>query len=388
MTTDIVISFDTTGSMYSILLQVRNRILEMVDTLFATIPDLRIGIIVHGNYLDEKTTYLSKVFDLSEDRQAIAGFVSSVGVTNGYNGEAAYEHVLWQTRALTWRAGSKRALMMIGDAHGPAPERWGRVEYDAVVNPKRLDWRNEAKVLSSDFGVKIFALHALAHYNYESVPFWKGLASISGGSYLTLDNFSEVVETLKVLFYASSQSSFMTTFVNELVADNQMTAGVAAAVEAVTGTRPAVTKRSLGGRLGAGRVTPPATYGQVDLVPVPPGRFQMLFVPKRMAIREFVEANIGETAFKIGAGYYQLGQKSVEIQGHKKIVLIDKVTGELWTGDAARKMLGLPPTGTVTVNPKRISKMLNQYDVFVQSTSVNRNLLPGDTFLYEVAEFV
>ncbi len=50
---DVVISFDTTGSMSSVLAQVRSKIKQTVERLMGELPDIHIGIIVHGDYCDE-----------------------------------------------------------------------------------------------------------------------------------------------------------------------------------------------------------------------------------------------------------------------------------------------------------------------------------------------
>src|SRR6516164_2039349 len=45
---EVVISFDTTGSMYPVLTQVRRNVEDVVNRLFREIPNIRIGVITHG----------------------------------------------------------------------------------------------------------------------------------------------------------------------------------------------------------------------------------------------------------------------------------------------------------------------------------------------------
>lgn len=49
---DVVISFDTTGSMYPVLTQVRRKVKEAVERLMSELPGIQIGIIAHGDYYD------------------------------------------------------------------------------------------------------------------------------------------------------------------------------------------------------------------------------------------------------------------------------------------------------------------------------------------------
>jgi hypothetical protein len=93
-----------------------------------------------------------------------------------------------------------------------------------------------------------------------------------------------------------------------------------------------------------------------------------------VAIRPFIEAYM---PFKVGTVYYQL-TKTEKVQDHKNICLCDRATGAIYSGTAARDLLGLPHNGLITLAPHN----LGNYDVFVQSTSVNRKLVGGTTVLY------
>ncbi|MFS0518059.1 hypothetical protein ACEYW6_25550 [Nostoc sp. UIC 10607] len=80
---EIVLSFDTTGSMYPCLTQVRRKIKNTVTRLIDEIPLIRIGIIAHGDYCDEGSTYVTKTFNISGDVDAICDFVQNVEPTGG-----------------------------------------------------------------------------------------------------------------------------------------------------------------------------------------------------------------------------------------------------------------------------------------------------------------
>lgn len=90
-------------------------------------------------------------------------------------------------------------------------------------------------------------------------------------------------------------------------------------------------------------------------------------------IREFVE-HCGLT-YRLGSAYYQLTKRE-EIQHQKAIAIREKKSGRVYTGADARSILGLPDM-TVKVSPSANP----DYDVYVQSTSVNRKLVPGTKLL-------
>lgn len=94
-------------------------------------------------------------------------------------------------------------------------------------------------------------------------------------------------------------------------------------------------------------------------------------------IRPFVEAKLGEAMVRGGA-FYQLVKLEPKVQANKRIAIRDKSTGTVFAGDAARQMLALPTIGTVRLAPDD----LGEWDIFIQSTSVNRKLDPNTQLLY------
>ena len=84
--------------------------------------------------------------------------------------------------------------------------------------------------------------------------------------------------------------------------------------------------------------------------------------------------------FKKGRGFYQLTKPEV-IQDYKEVIVRRKTDGAFLTGDKVKEVLSIPKSS------KKFKLDLDEitdFDVFVQSTSVNRVLLPGTEFLYEV----
>lgn len=67
----------------------------------------------------------------------------------------------------------------------------------------------------------------------------------------------------------------------------------------------------------------------------------------------------------------------------------DKETGEMFVGSQVREKLGLQPqTEKGGVNEKLYAKDAKEFRIFVQSTSVNRKLIGGTTFLYEISDIM
>ena len=79
--------------------------------------------------------------------------------------------------------------------------------------------------------------------------------------------------------------------------------------------------------------------------------------------------------YKIGSVFYQL-TKNEHIQSSKKIAIRERNSQTVYTGDAARKMLNLPDH---EVKVQAINHP--DFDIFVQSKSVNRKLMPNTDVL-------
>ncbi|MFJ7336230.1 vWA domain-containing protein [Streptomyces sp. NPDC101110] len=115
------------------------------------------------------------------------------------------------------------------------------------------------------------------------------------------------------------------------------------------------------------------TIKAAGLTPADPSKYQLIPVARDAAIREWV-IECGHT-YQTGAAYYQLS-KSEKIQAQKQIAVLEKKTDRVYTGPQARALLGLPNT-EVRVKPDHN----DHFTIFVQSTSVNRKLVPNTRLL-------
>lgn len=104
------------------------------------------------------------------------------------------------------------------------------------------------------------------------------------------------------------------------------------------------------------------------------GTYVIDTVRRDSPIREYVENSLGMPYVK-GNAYYQL-TKTEEVQDYKDICVRNKATDEVYGGVNARKMLSLP-AGNFKIKPGDF----NKFDIFIQSTSINRKLPKGTDVL-------
>ena len=104
-----------------------------------------------------------------------------------------------------------------------------------------------------------------------------------------------------------------------------------------------------------------------------PSQYKLLYVNRDSAIRPFVEEQTG--SYRIGSAYYQMTKKET-IQAQKMICVLDRNTGSVFAGTEARNLLGLP---NYKVDVRAADH--DRYEIYVQSTSVNRKLISGTKLL-------
>lgn len=361
----LVVTFDITGSMASVLGLVNKN----VKSFFTKLPpDTQIAFIGHGNHSDRnKGLYMSGQFkdlndptllDFLANRELVSGYYG--GSSRGFKGNscsAVYELALNKAKDLKWDVNASKAVVVIGDEE-PSDLSYG------------IDWRKEANDLV-DLGVRLYGVQCLGNRNQY---FYDALAQASDGVRVNLDQFSDVIELLLAICYKEQGGDSLESFAESLKNQNRMSRSLLSAFNLLSS-----------GTIGEKLKLEFVDYSKLsdkDLVPVEPSRFQIMDVDRNQDIKSFVLET--GARFKTGAGFYEL-EKSETIQERKQIVLQEKLSGDMWSGEAARNMIGLPMGVRGTISPRSLpSDLRDKYRVFVQSTSNNRKLMGGSKFLYEV----
>jgi len=93
-------------------------------------------------------------------------------------------------------------------------------------------------------------------------------------------------------------------------------------------------------------------------------------------IRDFILAR--RTRYLKGAAFYQLTKTEARVGPNKMLAVRDRTTGVVYAGKEARTMLGLSSVDNIRLHPGNHGN----YDLFIQSESVNRKLVAGTGVLY------
>ena len=188
---DMVIAFDTTGSMARYINAVKSHVKELIPKLFKQNPDLRIGIVAFGDYCDmpskDRFGNAYQVCELTDDEDILIEFITNAQDTYGGDSNEFYELVIKKiVEETNWREGSTKAVLLIADAE---PHRVGYSYGDRVVN-NQIDWREEAKK-AAEKGIKFDTL------TIDKIGWYKELSSTTNGvsaPFSTSSKTSQLVE--------------------------------------------------------------------------------------------------------------------------------------------------------------------------------------------------
>lgn len=190
---DMVIAFDTTGSMSTYINAVKTHVKELVPKLFSSNPDLRIGIVAFGDYYDMESKdnfgNAYQVLGLTNDENEIIKFINEAQNTGGGDSDEFYELVIKKiTEETTWRQGSTKAVLLIADA---APHEVG-YSYRNIVRNAQIDWREEAQK-ASELGIKFDTMTINPLY----VEWYKKLSATTNGVSVPFKNSGKTSQVIE-----------------------------------------------------------------------------------------------------------------------------------------------------------------------------------------------
>eukprot|EP01103_Thecamoeba_quadrilineata_P012260 TRINITY_DN3118_c0_g1_i1.p1 TRINITY_DN3118_c0_g1~~TRINITY_DN3118_c0_g1_i1.p1 ORF type:complete len:495 (+),score=114.09 TRINITY_DN3118_c0_g1_i1:73-1557(+) len=201
--TDVIFSFDTTGSMYSYLEEVRKNLKAMASKLIKDVPKIRIGIIAMGDYCDDISSYVIKYLDFTNNADEICTWIEKVGSTGGGDSPEAYELALKTARLnFKWASGNK-ALVVIGDATPHPPS----------YTDQDIFWGDELDQLIK-LGVKVYGVQA--NEAADATAFYEELSNRSGGVCIKLKHINLITDMFQAVCYKEFGVEHLETFRSEV----------------------------------------------------------------------------------------------------------------------------------------------------------------------------
>lgn len=224
---DMVIAFDTTGSMSSYISAVKKHVKELVPELLKTNPNMKISIVAFGDYCDMVSSTVFgnayQVLDLTNDENKIIRFISKAKSTGGGDGDEFYELVIKKiTEETSWREDSVKSVLLIADcAPHPVGYSCGR-----FITNAQIDWRVEAKK-SAALGIKWDTLSINSSYS----DWYKELSLITNGVHAPFKTDTKTNDLIRAAAYSRGGTATMDSFrscVKAVVNDKELVATYAA----------------------------------------------------------------------------------------------------------------------------------------------------------------
>ncbi len=180
---DLVILFDSTGSMGGEISQVKNQIRNMGGVLRKLVPQMRIGICTYRDRGDE---YVVKGLPLTDNLGEVVGFLSEIEAAGGGDEpESVAEGIRWVLGNNDFRPSARKVVLIFGDA------------------PPHYSSQLDCLKMATDFRRTGGVISTVTCRNSKKLEAFVEIAQLGGGeAFLTTDQ-RQIMSRLVVLVFGS-----------------------------------------------------------------------------------------------------------------------------------------------------------------------------------------
>ena len=184
---DIVITFDSTGSMQREIDQVKNKIERIGGVLMEMIPKTRIGIVTYRDRTDE---YPVKGLPLTDNLAKVTLFLEKISAGGGGDvPEAVHQGLQWAIEKNNFRRRARKVVLLFGDA------------------PPHPDKNVLCQKLASDFRKRGGIVSTVTCRSEYVLPEFEAIAKIGLGEAFLTSNDRQIMTQLIILVFGSQHRS-------------------------------------------------------------------------------------------------------------------------------------------------------------------------------------
>lgn len=181
---DLVIVFDSTGSMDKEIAQLKKQIYRIGSTLLELVPSARVSVCTYRDFGD---AYVAKGLSLTNDIAAIERYLKDIRAGGGGdNPEAVQEGLRWAVENNDFRKDAVKVILLFGDAPPHAPDQ-------ATCERYAFEFRERQQGIVSTVTCRKPA----------RIPEFVKMASAGGGESFLVSEPRRIVEQLVVLVFGS-----------------------------------------------------------------------------------------------------------------------------------------------------------------------------------------
>jgi hypothetical protein len=205
---DVVFVFDATSSMAQFLRQVKIKIVNLCMSFKMLVPTTRIGLVA---YRDQGDDFVTKKYPLTHKTQQLQKFLQGIDpVGGGDYEEAVYEGLRVAVSEFNWEKGSKKIILLIGDA---PPHKQDMQKTKELVEKFRNQMGGMMATLDT---------HIQGHGSAEMVtkltvlPEFRQLAETGGGESALMVDEEKVIRQMVILAFGTKWESYLDEFLKNL----------------------------------------------------------------------------------------------------------------------------------------------------------------------------
>lgn len=191
---DVVITFDSTGSMQGEIDQVLRQIGRIGSTLLALVPKARLSICTYRDYGDE---YVVRGLPLTDDLQQIEYYLSRVRADGGGDTpEAVHEGLRWAVENNQFHPRARKVILLFGDA------------------PPHQEYLPQCLRIASDFhGQQQGLVSTVTCRSRTKLREFIEIAEVGGGeSFLTADERQIITQLIVLVFGSRHRTKVLEAF--------------------------------------------------------------------------------------------------------------------------------------------------------------------------------
>jgi Mg-chelatase subunit ChlD len=205
---DVVFVFDATSSMAQFLRQVKYKIVNLCMTFKMLVPTTRIGLIA---YRDNGDDFVTKAYPLTHRTQQLQKFLQGINpVGGGDYEEAVYEGLRKAIDEFNWHKGSKKIILVIGDA---PPHKQDMQKAKELITKFRNLMGGMVSTLDTSNKDNRIADPGASH---SVLSEFKELAEAGGGECALMTDEVRVIRQMVVLTFGTRWESYLDEFLKNL----------------------------------------------------------------------------------------------------------------------------------------------------------------------------
>ena len=203
---DLCFVVDTTGSMEDDIDNAKENMSNILDTLAQKTSDYRVSLIDYRDY-ESRTGYAYDYpykiqLSFTNDSEQIKNSIYNLDLGNGGDDKETVYSALIEASRLDWREDAKKVIIILGDAPPLDPEPETGYTYSDVsaalyASDIGLDYDKSDKRVTDFIDGSLINVYSIGtNASDEATDFFREISEDTGGSFLSVDNASEVSDAI------------------------------------------------------------------------------------------------------------------------------------------------------------------------------------------------